>query len=57
MKMKMEKGNFIVVSGEYTGRIGRATKPNDLGLVMFYPKEGRYPYAVCLYSDFIKPIA
>ena len=38
-----------VLFGEYIGRVGYIhTKPNHLGLVMFYPIEGAYPYRVCL---------
>ena len=43
------KINCRVVSGKYAGREGYITeKPNELGLVMFYPKEGQNPYRVCL---------
>ena len=46
------KINCIVVSGKYTGREGYVTeKPNELGLVMFYSKEGQNPYRVCLHSS------
>lgn len=37
-----------VVSGRYIGRIGWATKVNQVGNIMFYPLEGEHPYVVCL---------
>lgn len=42
-----------VINGKYCGREGYITKnPNSFGLVMFYSKEGVYPYRVCLsYKD------
>ena len=43
-----------VIDGNYKGRIGRATEPNKLNLVMFYPIEGTHPYRVCLSADNIK---
>ena len=37
-----------IVKGNYIGREGYFTEENKYGLVMFYPKEGIYPYRVCL---------
>ena len=45
-----------VIKGKYSGRIGKATRPNSLGLVMFYPIEGVHPYCVCLKHDEIEYI-
>lgn len=50
----MEK--VIVIIGKYQGREGMATEPNKVGNVMFYPKEGKSPYRVCLGKDKIKYI-
>ena len=36
-----------VISGKYVGRIGKC-EVTAYGTVMFYPKEGKYPYRVCL---------
>lgn len=46
----------IVITGIYQGRTGVATNPNKIGNVMFYPKEGKNPYRVCLSKDKIKYI-
>lgn len=42
-----------VANGQYKNREGYLLKgPNELGLVMFYSKEGSFPYRVCLrYED------
>lgn len=42
-----------VVNGQYKDREGYLLKgPNELGLVMFYSKEGSFPYRTCLrYED------
>ena len=38
-----------IINGEYADREGYILKgPNDLGLVMFYSKEGSYPYRTCV---------
>jgi hypothetical protein len=46
----------IVIKGEYKGRIGKATEINEVGNVMFYPKEGIHPYRVCLVANEIRYI-
>ena len=39
-----------VINGQYKNREGYILNgPNELGLVMFYSKEGSYPYRTCLY--------
>lgn len=38
------------------GRIGYATKPNKLGLVMFYPIEGKFPYRICISADCLERV-
>lgn len=45
-----------VIKGQYIGREDKFTKPNHLGLVMFYPKEGKYPYRVCLNKNDVKEV-
>lgn len=45
-----------VVKGDYAGRTGKATMPNEYRLVMFYPIEGQYPYRVCLSVEDIEYI-
>lgn len=47
---------YEVISGEYKGRIGIGTLPNYLGLVMFYPQEGQYPYRVCLSKNILRKL-
>ena len=37
-----------VISGKYKGREGKATAVNEIGNVMFYSKEGCYPYRAVL---------
>lgn len=44
----------IVIEGRYKGREGCATKVNSYGNVMFYPKEGCYPYRVVLKKEQIQ---
>lgn len=39
-----------IINGQYKNREGYILNgPNELGLVMFYSKEGSYPYRTCLY--------
>lgn len=45
-----------VIKGEYEGRIGMATAPNQMGLVMFYPIEEKNPYRVCLAKEDVEYI-
>ena len=42
-----------IINGRYKDREGYLLSgPNELGLVMFYSKEGSYPYRTCLcYKD------
>lgn len=47
MSWANELYDAVIVSGIYEGRIGKATKPNEVGNVMFYPQEGKNPYCVC----------
>lgn len=47
----------IVIKGKYEGRKGKATIPNKLGLVMFYPEEGIHPYRVCLANEEVKELS
>lgn len=47
---------YRVISGKYSGRIGFGEKPNQLGLVMFYPIEGIHPYRVCLSASELEEI-
>lgn len=47
----------IVITGKYQGREGMATEPNRVGNVMFYPKEGKNPYRVCLNQKEVKYIS
>ena len=44
----------VVIEGKYKGREGRTTKVNSYGNVMFYSKEGCYPYRVCLKKEQIQ---
>lgn len=44
----------IVIEGKYKGREGRATRVNSYGNVMFYSKEGCYPYRVVLKKEQIQ---
>lgn len=37
-----------VISGKYKGREGKVTAVNEIGNVMFYSKEGCYPYRAVL---------
>lgn len=37
----------IIIEGDYIGRVGNATHPNEFGNVMFYPIEGKNPYRIC----------
>ena len=39
------------------GRKGKATMPNELGLVMFYPEEGIHPYRVCLSREEVEELS
>lgn len=48
---------YRVVSGKYSGRIGFGEKPNQFGLVMFYPVEGIHPYRVCLWASELEEIS
>ena len=51
----MEKA--IVLNGKYQGRVGYADlAPVKYGNVMFYSKEGEFPYRVCLRKDDVKII-
>jgi hypothetical protein len=45
----------VIQGNEYieVGRVGKATLPNELGLVMFYTIEGEYPYRICLPKELI----
>ena len=46
-----------VISGQYKNREGYLLKgPNELGLVMFYSKEGVCPYRVCLRKEEVEVI-
>lgn len=42
--------NCKVISGKHKGREGKC-EISPYGTVMFYPKEGRYPYRVCLMEN------
>ena len=44
----------IVVNGEYKNREGFATPKNKKGNVMFYSKEGEFPYRTCLDAKDVK---
>ena len=46
------KINCKVINGKYKNREGYILEgPNELGLVMFYSKEGSFPYRVCLHYE------
>ena len=41
-----------VINGKYSGREGYIIDNPNFGFIMFYSKEGIYPYRVCLpYKD------
>lgn len=44
----------IVVNGEYKNREGFAAPKNKKGNVMFYSKEGEFPYRTCLDAKDVK---
>lgn len=47
----------IVLNGKYQGRVGYVDlAPVKYGNVMFYSKEGEFPYRVCLKQDDVKII-
>lgn len=40
-----------ITRGTYAGRVGKASEPNELGLVMFYTIEEIDPYCVCFSTE------
>lgn len=47
----MRKAKVMVSGSKFEGLIGRATEVNDCGNVMFYPKECKPVYRVCLSEE------